>query len=1039
MNALPLRPALALAALLTLTVACGGSQRPGDDLPAPHPDLKGAAAAMTDSPLMATTSAQGLKAMDNRLLEIISHLPGIPDGFSPMAQFAREVDSALEASLPLLDQLAPTRPIVVALRSNPLMERSQEVVYGVLPNVLGPAEPAATRLTILLPTPDPAKLESALAAWVSQTGGKSLIPTPDEAKAVVGDRRLMGGGDLLLVVGRRSDYLVIDAVYADANADALKVITTALQAPDAPPRGRTPAWGQFLSGQSHAALYADLSRWPAFLTWLAVTQANDALRHATPDSRAMMLAFSWSSIFSSAIAMDPESRAVHDATIGIRAEPIIDVTLTETLTPKAAAAYDAARKAAGPTYGPATGALLEVQLGYSPRALLDAFGHPTWLDPGAPLHQAFEILQEGGPALLPYIASGPSWMALSGQLSALPDSASFVVSQLRPPAQGEPAAIDLAIVATGPKGSDPPRFAPAEIFFGAIGAGGFTRVDLDTHTRFQMAVQKPIDALIDFTQPQPRLADNLRARLDVTRLSGVFQVIQQQRVDEELLLLRQFSTIELVTASNGNALTSTLRLTPLSASAKDPLQIEPIPGAAAPRPPKNLDCLRKSLAFQRDLFKALASAPSADRGGYLVQSVDQLTGELTCADGDPSTRAIADRAITSWRLNVAQVLALQDEIDSAYPLAQRACKDGDADACALAKRLEPAWPADSLNLPTTPWIQATRPGPSEPLAIIAISREGVYIDDQRVGDADMSAADIKRALPPRKADPGGTNRAPVQVLADRSTPTQRLAQLTAALSDTWWPVQLTLRSHQGRRDAFTPAPPQPTGGVWVTASPTTITLRSSGADGAVKTDTVPFGQHFALAQRLAILKATASDGLVFHLHAEPGVSWGDLAPIVSTLRLPADASFTNAGSLEEVVQNSATLRAPSMFPVILLDAPTTPRWTSAVPGGVETGAPVVRGSLDREVIQRTIRGSNERITYCYERGLIRDPSLGGKLTMTWTVQTNGAVAAVTTKGNELNDVQVERCVADVIRKMTFPKPRGGGVVIITYPFIFKKG
>ena len=36
----------------------------------------------------------------------------------------------------------------------------------------------------------------------------------------------------------------------------------------------------------------------------------------------------------------------------------------------------------------------------------------------------------------------------------------------------------------------------------------------------------------------------------------------------------------------------------------------------------------------------------------------------------------------------------------------------------------------------------------------------------------------------------------------------------------------------------------------------------------------------------------------------------------------------------------------------------------------------------------------------------------------------------------MNDANVEACVQKVMMSLKFPKPRGGGIVVVTYPFVF---
>ncbi|MDP2340784.1 MAG: AgmX/PglI C-terminal domain-containing protein [Deltaproteobacteria bacterium] len=105
-----------------------------------------------------------------------------------------------------------------------------------------------------------------------------------------------------------------------------------------------------------------------------------------------------------------------------------------------------------------------------------------------------------------------------------------------------------------------------------------------------------------------------------------------------------------------------------------------------------------------------------------------------------------------------------------------------------------------------------------------------------------------------------------------------------------------------------------------------------------------------------------------------------------------------------------------------------------VPGKV-----IYEGGLDREEIQRVVSRSMSQIKYCYERELNRDPSLKGKLVMSWTIDGKGLVASVVVVENTIGapgGAAVAACVSRITQRWTFPAPKGGGVVNITYPFVF---
>jgi outer membrane protein OmpA-like peptidoglycan-associated protein/thiol-disulfide isomerase/thioredoxin len=99
-------------------------------------------------------------------------------------------------------------------------------------------------------------------------------------------------------------------------------------------------------------------------------------------------------------------------------------------------------------------------------------------------------------------------------------------------------------------------------------------------------------------------------------------------------------------------------------------------------------------------------------------------------------------------------------------------------------------------------------------------------------------------------------------------------------------------------------------------------------------------------------------------------------------------------------------------------------------------SPVVTGSLDKDAIQRVIRGHVAEIRYCYEKQLLRKPGLEGKVTAELVISTTGAVQSARIADTTLHDAEVEGCIVTTIRRWQFPKPKGGSVVV-KYPFVFR--
>jgi len=107
--------------------------------------------------------------------------------------------------------------------------------------------------------------------------------------------------------------------------------------------------------------------------------------------------------------------------------------------------------------------------------------------------------------------------------------------------------------------------------------------------------------------------------------------------------------------------------------------------------------------------------------------------------------------------------------------------------------------------------------------------------------------------------------------------------------------------------------------------------------------------------------------------------------------------------------------------------------SSAVPT-VSIGQPNAQGDLDKAIIRRYIKRNISKIQYCYEKELLAKSNLSGTVQTQFFITPNGNVAQSTGSGV---DTEVANCVANVIRGIEFPKPKGGGGVQVNYPFTFR--
>ena len=101
------------------------------------------------------------------------------------------------------------------------------------------------------------------------------------------------------------------------------------------------------------------------------------------------------------------------------------------------------------------------------------------------------------------------------------------------------------------------------------------------------------------------------------------------------------------------------------------------------------------------------------------------------------------------------------------------------------------------------------------------------------------------------------------------------------------------------------------------------------------------------------------------------------------------------------------------------------------------GKTTVVGGLDKDVIMKVIKRHQNEIKFCYEQELQKNTALAGKVAVAWTIDPVGGVAEANVSESSISNANVESCIVQRIRRWKFPEPAGGGVVNVTFPWIFK--
>jgi len=94
------------------------------------------------------------------------------------------------------------------------------------------------------------------------------------------------------------------------------------------------------------------------------------------------------------------------------------------------------------------------------------------------------------------------------------------------------------------------------------------------------------------------------------------------------------------------------------------------------------------------------------------------------------------------------------------------------------------------------------------------------------------------------------------------------------------------------------------------------------------------------------------------------------------------------------------------------------------------------GTLDEEQIQGGLASRARALAACFQRQVMREPYLGGELTLFFRVARDGATKRVHLSQSSVGSLAVERCALESVRLTTFGRPRGGEAEF-SYPLKFQ--
>ena len=108
---------------------------------------------------------------------------------------------------------------------------------------------------------------------------------------------------------------------------------------------------------------------------------------------------------------------------------------------------------------------------------------------------------------------------------------------------------------------------------------------------------------------------------------------------------------------------------------------------------------------------------------------------------------------------------------------------------------------------------------------------------------------------------------------------------------------------------------------------------------------------------------------------------------------------------------------------------------------IRSGGPeevVIMGSIDEDAVNAAIERHRDEFRLCYEREInAANPNLAGSVATNFVIGSSGRVTQAGLDSTTLKNVNTERCVVNVIKRIDFPVPRGGGIVQVKKSFKFR--
>ena len=186
--------------------------------------------------------------------------------------------------------------------------------------------------------------------------------------------------------------------------------------------------------------------------------------------------------------------------------------------------------------------------------------------------------------------------------------------------------------------------------------------------------------------------------------------------------------------------------------------------------------------------------------------------------------------------------------------------------------------------------------------------------------------------------------------------------------------------------------------------------------GAGKLTAVPWSN--GALDREALGRLLGSDAANIDVLAGAGMTAQQLVDVLALLDHRQGTTFSLGETVVDPGQRLAQI--------------TSAQKAARIADEVRIGLPNAAGDLPKSVIRERVHGIVDKIRTCYDDARAKHPGISGTITTQFFITPNGDVASADAQGV---DTALSSCVVGLLKALTFPKPRGGGVMV-NYPVTF---